>query len=101
MVDHAVGNVINTLDSLGLGDNTLVIFTSDNGPFWRPEYVEKFGHRAAGNWRGMKADIWEGGHRIPFIVRWPEIVKAGAVSQAAARIISRPKTGPRGGGAVG
>ena len=82
MVDHAVGNVINTLDSLGLGDNTLVIFTSDNGPFWRPEYVEKFGHRAAGNWRGMKADIWEGGHRIPFIVRWPEIVKAGAISQA-------------------
>lgn len=82
MVDAAVGKVVATLDSLQLDENTVVIFASDNGPFWRPQYIEKFGHRAAGEYRGMKADIWEGGHRIPFIVRWPGKVQPGAVSTA-------------------
>lgn len=81
MVDHMVGEVMQALDSLALS-NTIVIFTSDNGPFWRPASIEKWGHRAAGPWRGMKADAYEGGHRIPFIVRWPGKIRAGAVSEA-------------------
>lgn len=70
-VDHEVGQILQTLEEQGLADNTLVIFTSDNGPFWKPEYIEKYRHRAAGSLRGMKADAWEGGHRVPFIVKWP------------------------------
>ena len=70
-VDHEVGQIMQTLEEQGLADNTLVIFTSDNGPFWKPDYIEKYQHRAAGNLRGMKADAWEGGHRVPFIVKWP------------------------------
>ena len=63
-----------------MADNTLVIFSSDNGPVWYPQDVAKFGHRSVGPWRGMKSDSWEGGHRMPFVVRWPGRVKAGAVS---------------------
>jgi arylsulfatase A len=75
MVDAEVGKVLQTLKELGLDDNTIVFFTSDNGPFWRPEFIEKFDHRAAYIYRGMKADAFEGGHRIPFIVRWPGKIK--------------------------
>jgi arylsulfatase A len=82
MVDAAIGKVLKTLDSLQLAENTIVIFASDNGPFWRPESIENFDHRAAGEFRGMKADVWEGGHRIPFIVRWPGKIKPGTVSTA-------------------
>lgn len=92
MVDASVGTVLRALDSLGLTENTLVLFASDNGPFWRPASVEEFGHRAAGNWRGMKADIWEGGHRIPFIVRWPAVVKAGTVSNATTTLANLAAT---------
>lgn len=80
MVDAAVGDFLKELDALGLSENTLVIFTSDNGPYWRPEYIERFDHHAAYIYRGMKADIWDGGHRVPFIVRWPGQVKAGSQS---------------------
>lgn len=81
-VDAAVGAVLQTLAETGLAENTLVVFTSDNGPYWRPDYVERFGHKAAGGFRGMKGDAFEGGHRIPFIVRWPGQVKAGTTSAA-------------------
>ena len=79
MVDTQVGKVLATLTELGLDENTLVFFTSDNGPFWRPDFVERFGHRAAYIYRGMKADAYEGGHRIPFIVRWPGKIRSGSV----------------------
>ena len=77
-VDDAVGQVLSAIDRAGLADNTLVIFTSDNGPVWYPEDVKKFGHSAAGPWRGMKGDIWEAGHRMPFIARWPGKIAAGS-----------------------
>ncbi len=71
MVDAQVGKILKTLDQLGLAENTIVFFTSDNGPFWKPPFIEEFDHHAAFIYRGMKADAYEGGHRIPFIVRWP------------------------------
>jgi len=80
MVDALVGDFLNELDAIGLAENTLVILTSDNGPYWRPEFIERFDHHAAYIYRGMKADIWDGGHRIPFMVRWPGKVNAGSQS---------------------
>lgn len=80
MVDAQIGRVLALLDETKITDETLVIFTSDNGPLWNPEDVAKFGHDATGGLRGMKGDAWEGGHRMPFIVRWPGRVKAGAVT---------------------
>ena len=80
MVDAAIGRVLAALDDVKMADNTLVIFTSDNGPVWYPADTSRLGHDATGGWRGMKGDAWEAGHRMPFIVRWPGRVKAGAVS---------------------
>jgi arylsulfatase A-like enzyme len=88
MVDAMVGQIITTLDSLNQADNTLVIFTSDNGPFWTPALIEQFQHHAAGNLRGMKADAYEGGHRVPFIARWPEHIKAASMSKALVSLTS-------------
>jgi arylsulfatase A len=82
LVDHAVGTVIQMLDSLGLDENTIVVFASDNGPFWRPAFIEQYNHRAAGRWRGMKGDIYEGGHRVPFIVRWPGKIEPNTIADA-------------------
>ncbi len=81
-VDHTVGEVLRALDQAGLRENTLVLFTSDNGPVWHPDDVTKFGHAAAGPFRGMKSDAWEAGHRMPFIVRWPGHVAPGTTTAA-------------------
>ena len=78
-VDDTVGQVLAALDRNGLARDTLVVFTSDNGPVWYPQDVEKFGHRSVGPLRGMKSDAWEGGHRMPFVVRWPGRVEPGSV----------------------
>lgn len=90
-VDATVGMVLKSLEESGKAENTLVIYTSDNGSFmyrrggrddhhlkndkdqgYRPE-----DHSANYQWRGTKADVWEGGHRVPFFVRWPKQIKAG------------------------
>ncbi|MFB2119099.1 arylsulfatase [Parapedobacter sp. 2B3] len=92
MVDDAVGRVLRAIDSLGIGQNTLVIFTSDNGPYWRPQFAERFDHHATGPYRGMKGDAFEGGHRIPFIVRWPAAVKQGTASDALTTLANLPAT---------
>jgi len=80
MVDAQIGRVLAALEQAGMAQNTLVIFASDNGPVWYPTDVARFGHDAVGGLRGMKADVWEGGHRMPLIVRWPGRAKAGTVS---------------------
>lgn len=75
--DDAVGRILKTLDSLGIAKNTIVIFTSDNGADWKPGDEEKYPlHHANFIFRGEKSDIWEGGHHIPLVVRWPAAVKA-------------------------
>ena len=81
-VDHTVGQVLEALDRLNLADNTLVIFTSDNGCSPQAKYDELLpkGHNPSYHFRGTKADIFEGGHRIPFLVRWPGHVAAGTTS---------------------
>ncbi|QTN34329.1 arylsulfatase [Akkermansiaceae bacterium] len=78
--DWVVGEVLAELDARGIAENTLVIFTSDNGcsPMADIPDLAKMGHLVNGPLRGHKADIFEGGHRVPFLVRWPEKVKAGS-----------------------
>jgi arylsulfatase A-like enzyme len=80
--DWAVGQVLAALDQAGIGGNTLVIMTSDNGcskAAGIPEMQAK-GHYPSGDLRGSKADIFDGGHRIPFLARWPDRIKAGTRS---------------------
>lgn len=91
-VDAAVGEVLRALEQSGLANNTIVMFASDNGPYWREDYVKRFDHKAAGGFRGMKGDAFEGGHRIPFIVRWPGKVKAGAISDATTTLANLTAT---------
>jgi len=78
-VDHDVGRLLASLDKLGLTENTLVIFTSDNGcsPMANISELQKAGHEPSYVYRGHKADLYEGGHRVPFVVRWPGKVKPG------------------------
>jgi arylsulfatase A len=82
--DHVVGALLKKLDDLGIADNTMVILTSDNGPEV-PTVVnmrKDYQHDGARPWRGMKRDQWEGGHRVPFIVRWPgKIASASTTAQ--------------------
>ena len=80
IVDWVVGQVLDTLDRLNLAENTLIIVTSDNGA--RPADVDDntYGHKSCGDLRGYKADIWDGGHREPFVARWPKQIKAGSTS---------------------
>ena len=80
--DDFLGQVVAALDEAGLSENTIVIMTSDNGCSPRGEFkeLETKGHFASAQYRGAKADIWEGGHRIPFLVKWPKVIKAGSVS---------------------
>jgi arylsulfatase A-like enzyme len=80
-VDDSVGRVLKAIDALQLRDDTLVIFTSDNGPVWYPEDEKRFSHRATGPLRGMKGDAWEGGHRMPLLARWPERIEAASTQQ--------------------
>ncbi len=86
-VDWTVGQVVKALDRNGLSDNTLIIITSDNGSPGRTKakrdpysVIELYGHYPNGNLRGIKADVWDGGHREPFIARWPGKIPAGATT---------------------
>lgn len=81
--DWAVGQVLTAIEAAGIADRTLIIFTSDNGCAAGPAdapALEKQGHFPSANLRGYKTDIWDGGHRVPFLVRWPGQVKPGVQS---------------------
>ncbi len=85
-VDHLMGQLLKTLKDEGLDDNTLVIFTSDNGcsPEANFELLQSKGHDPSAAYRGHKADIYEGGHRVPLIARWPGQIEAGGKTSALA-----------------
>lgn len=82
-LDVIVGRLLDLVKTMGIDDNTLVLFNSDNGAetvhvdWMRRDHQ----HDASGGWRGMKRDGWEGGHRVPFIARWPGRIPAGRVSK--------------------
>jgi arylsulfatase A-like enzyme len=93
--DWTIGQVLDALDRTGLSENTLVIFSSDNGPevtrtnvaktkvvvaVGAYDRIQKYGHASMGSWRGIKTDAWEGGHRVPFVARWPGHIPAGTTS---------------------
>lgn len=79
-VDSIVGQVLTSLDKAKLRNDTLVVFSSDNGPVWYEKDVERFEHQSVGPLRGCKASVWEGGHRVPFIASWPGRIPAGTKS---------------------
>lgn len=83
-VDADLGKILAALEANGIAENTLVVFTSDNGcsPQAKIEELVAKGHNPSHIFRGHKADAYEGGHRVPFLVRWPAKVKAGVVSDA-------------------
>ena len=79
--DAHVGRLLAALEHGGFTGDTIVIFTSDNGPErYAFERVRATGHRSSGPFRGVKRDLWEGGHRVPMVVRWPGRVPAGRVA---------------------
>lgn len=102
--DWVVGEVLRALDENDLAQDTLVFFAADNGcsPAAKIPDLIKSGHKPNGDWRGHKADIYEGGHRVPFLARWPGHVKAGSTSDrtlcttdlfaTVAEIVGQPNT---------
>ncbi|WP_299668777.1 arylsulfatase [uncultured Polaribacter sp.] len=80
--DDVIGQIVSAIDEMGFGENTIIIVTSDNGCSKAAGITElaKKGHQVSKQYRGSKADLWDGGHRVPFIVRWPKEVSSGSVS---------------------
>lgn len=80
--DWSVGEVLKSIDEAGIANNTIVVFTADNGHshYTGWEQLIAAGHQPSGPYRGHKGDIWEGGHRVPLVVRWPGHVEAGTHS---------------------
>lgn len=79
--DHRVGQILEALDQSGAARDTLVVLTSDNGPENnRLDWSRLYGHESSGPFRGGKRDVYEGGHRVPFLVRWPAVIDPGRKS---------------------
>ena len=84
--DQVVGGIMDTLERLGIAENTLLMVSSDNGPEVASVYHMRndHDHDGARPWRGVKRDNWEGGHRIPFIARWPGVIQPGSTTDQTA-----------------
>lgn len=81
--DAACGQLMQALEEAGVADNTIVIFSADNGPeFYAYPREEKYGHWSSHPLRGLKQDIYEGGHRVPYLIKWPGVIEPGSVSDA-------------------
>ncbi|MFI3267510.1 MAG: arylsulfatase [Rikenellaceae bacterium] len=89
-VDHVVGQIVEQIEKTGEKDNTIVIFASDNGCSRTADIdlLKSLGHSPNSIYRGIKSDMYDGGHRVPFIVKWPNVVKAGAESDKAITLAS-------------
>ncbi|MBA7585931.1 N-acetylgalactosamine-6-O-sulfatase [subsurface metagenome] len=74
-IDNHIDRIIKKVRELGIEENTIIVFSSDNGAPWPPQDIVKFGHNANWSRRGQKGDVWEGGHRIPLIIKWPAIIR--------------------------
>ncbi|WP_315853913.1 sulfatase family protein [Crateriforma spongiae] len=83
-VDHHMGDLLAAIKKAGIDDNTLVFFTSDNGcsPQANFDVLKEHGHDPSAGYRGHKADIYEGGHRVPMIARWPNGIRPGQTTDA-------------------
>jgi len=90
-MDWIVGEVMATLDRLGLSDNTLLIFTSDNGAIISQTLLDR-GHLSNLEWLGQKTDVWEGGTRVPFIARWPGKLPADVRMDQLFALVDLPST---------
>jgi arylsulfatase A-like enzyme len=86
-LDASIGELLQTLDRLGLAKDTLILYSSDNGAYLNDEK----GHRPTGPFRGKKSQLWEGGVRVPFIVRWPARIQPG-VSTDLVSTLDMPAT---------
>jgi arylsulfatase A-like enzyme len=80
MVDATVGAIVGALKNQKISQQTLVVFTSDNGPVWYPADTKRLKHNSVWPLRGMKGDAWEAGHRMPMVVRWPGHIPEGTTS---------------------
>ena len=80
LFDWMVGQIMIALEDNGLTDNTLLVASSDNGAKPGDYNRYTYGHKSCGEWRGFKGGIWEGGHRVPLLVRWPNRILPGSTS---------------------
>lgn len=86
-VDDACGQLLRALEESGQADNTIVVFTADNGPEkYAYARAENYGHWSSTPFRGLKRDIYEGGHHVPFVVKWPGVVKPGVTDALVSQI---------------
>ena len=96
--EHSAGDIIarigsltrmlrDSLRELGLEENTIVIFSSDNGAAWEEEDVLRYAHQSNWGRRGEKGDAWDGGHHVPLIVKWPQRIAASNVSDATVGLV--------------
>ncbi|MBI3986717.1 MAG: arylsulfatase [Lentisphaerae bacterium] len=86
-VDGCVGEVMAALERRGIADRTLLVFTSDNGPENTAyQRIREYGHASMAQLRGLKRDTWEGGHRVPFIARWPGVTPSGGTCDRLASL---------------
>jgi arylsulfatase A-like enzyme len=74
-IDDAVAQIKNALNRNGIAENTILIFSSDNGAYWPQEEIELHGHDSNIGRKGQKGDVWDGGHRIPLVISWPAKIK--------------------------
>jgi arylsulfatase A len=86
-VDEVIGEIVETVHRSGQAENTLIVVTSDNGSHWPVSDITKWNHAANLSYRGQKADIWEGGHRVPLIACWPGHISAATSSDATVCLV--------------
>jgi arylsulfatase A len=87
-VDHSVGRIVAAVEAAGVAEDTLIVFTSDNGPErFMHLRKEEIGHYSAAGFRGCKRDNWDGGHRVPFIAQWPAEIPSGTASSETVSLV--------------